>query len=391
MSRLPNIQFVSRPRIIDLGWGHPDPDLLPTALISRAYSAAIARHGADALQYGYCSGPGSLLEWLVARIGEQEGRKPADDEIMITAGASCGLDLILKALARPGDSILVESPTYHLATRMLKDHQLDLVPVATDHDGIIVEELVARLRERNSLARPPRLLYTVSTFNNPTSVSLSEPRRRALVELAARQGLIIVEDDVYRELSYESAPPRSLWSMATGGVVARLGSFSKSLAPGLRLGWLTADSDLIRSITQNGLLDSGGGLNHFCAMAVSTLCEAGDYDAHIAHLISAYRARRDALVTSLAEYLPKDCALSSPQGGYFAWLTLPPGCSSDALLPYAESTGTSFLPGSQFDLVGRGKEQLRLSFSRYSVDMLMEATRRLGRAFNLYIETAAHS
>lgn len=299
---------------------------------------------------------------------------------MITAGTSSGLDMVLTALTQPGDTVFVESPTYHLAVRILQEHRLNLVPVASDRDGMIMERLAAQLADQKTLGKQARVLYTVPTFNNPTGASLSEPRRRELIQLAANHGFMIIEDDVYRELTYDAPAPRSLWSSAPSGTVVRLGSFSKSLAPGLRLGWLTAGRELVELITQNGLLDSGGGLNHFTAMAVAMFCDAGEFEVQVARLCTEYRARRDALVAALAQNLPPDCTFDVPAGGYFAWISLPSVLSSDALLPHAEAFGTSFLPGSRFHLDGGGKDKLRLAFSRYSRDNLVEAAQRLGRA-----------
>lgn len=205
-----------------------------------------------------------------------------------------------------------------------------------------------------------------------------------MVDLAVAEGLVIIEDDVYRKLAYDASPPGSLWSLAPSGTVARLGSFSKSLAPGRRLGWLTAGRDLTHLITHGSLLDSGGGINHFMAMVVATLCKDGDFDTHVAHLSEEYRARRNALLSGLEENLPGDCVFDVPTGGYFAWVTLPSTLSSDVLLPRAEEGGASFLPGAQLPPDSRGQNTLRLAFSRYPARELIEATQRLGRAIKSF-------
>ncbi|HEX5691203.1 MAG TPA: PLP-dependent aminotransferase family protein, partial [Roseiflexaceae bacterium] len=300
----PTIQMVQRPGIIELGWGHPGPDLLPIDKIGRAAAAMLGRAGAEALTYGADQGPASLLTWICERIGRTEGRVPQPPEIAITAGNSDALQQICTMWAQPGDIALVESPTYHLAVRILRDHPLELLPIPADADGLRVDALAETLERLRRAGRRARLLYTVPTFHNPTGASLSAERRRALVDLAADSELLIVEDDVYRELSYDGPAPASLWSLARPGVVARMGSFAKSLAPGLRLGWLTAGSDLIARLVGSGLRDSGGGLNHFAAMIVAEFCTSGQFDPHVAGLRDTYRARRDALLGALAEYLP---------------------------------------------------------------------------------------
>ncbi len=377
---LPILQLVRRPGIIDLGWGHPDPALLPVEAVRRAFEAALRRYGADVLNYGYAAGAGPLREWLRDRIGRQEGRRPAPDEVVITGGISAGLDLLLTLSTSPGDVVLVESPTYHLAIRILRDHPLELLAVPADEQGLGVDALAETLGGLKRTGRRPRALYTVPTFNNPTGASLGDERRRALVELAASERLLVIEDDAYRELAYGGPPPPSLWSLAPPGVVARLGSFSKPLAPGLRLGWLTAGSEIGARVADCGVLDSGGGVNHATAMAVAQLCQAGDFDEQVLRLRAAYGERRDALVAALRHQLPEGCAVSEPGGGFFVWVTLPPAMDSEALLPAAEAAGVSYVPGCRFYLDGDGRPSVRLSVSLYPPTDLEEGARRLASA-----------
>ena len=380
LDHFPTIQLVRRPGIIELSWGHPDPALMPVEALRRAVAAALDAYGPDALMYGADSGAGPLRAWLCERIGQAEGRAPAPAEIMITGGSSHGLDQLCTLCTQPGDIVLVESPTYHLAVRILRDHPLQLVPVPADEHGVQVEAVAATLAALQREGWRARMLYTVPTFHNPTGVSLSMERREALVALAAEHGLLIVEDDVYRELAYNGAAPPSLWSMAPPGTVARLGSFAKSLAPGLRLGWLTADAALVRRIVGGGLLDSGGGINHFTALAVAQIGVLGLYDQQVARLRATYCARRDALLGALAEDLPPECAWTKPHGGFFVWVRLPEGMDAAALLPHAEEAGVSYVPGARFHLDGRGANTLRLAFSLYAEDELRDGARRLGRA-----------
>ena len=376
----PNTQMLQRPGIIDLAWGHPSPTLLPLAELQRAAVSMIERHGAAALAYGAERGAGPLLTWLHERIGRIEGRALAPDEITTTAGNSDALDQLCALWTQPGDVVLVETPTYHLAVRIMRDHPLDLVPVPADASGLRVDALAETIAGLRRSGRRPRMLYLVPTFNNPTGASLSADRRAALVELAAAEELLIVEDDVYRELSYDGPAPPSLWSLAESGVVARLGSFAKTLAPGLRVGWLTGGAALVRRLVDSGLRDSGGGVNHFAAMVAAEFSAEGRYEAHVANLRAAYQGRRDALLASLAAHLPAGCGVRAPAGGYFTWVTLPEGMNAATLLPLAEAKGVSYLPGSRFYLDGGGASALRLAFSYYSEAELAEAARRLGSA-----------
>ena len=379
-AELPIIQMVHRPGLIDLAWGHPDPELLPVAALHRASRAALESFGPDMLQYGHPNGPGPLVGYLAERIAQREGRRPAPDELLVTGGISIGLELVLRHVAQPGDVVLVESPTYHLALRIMRDHGLTLIPVPTDAGGLRLDALAEIVAAQQRSGYPARALYLVPTFSNPTGRSLAAERRPALVALAQAAGLLIIEDDVYRELAYDAPAPPSLWSLAPAGVVARLGAFTKSLAPGLRLGWLTGGPDLINALSNGGLLDSGGGLNHFTALVVAALCQAGDYDPHVARLIAAYRLRRDTLVAALREHLPSGCRVETPGGGFFIWVELPEGVESDALLPAAEAAGVAYIPGQRFHLDKRGHNTLRLAFSLYPPEHLAEAARRLGAA-----------
>lgn len=377
---LPVVQIVHRPGVLDLGWGHPDPALLPVAALQRATAAALERYGADALTYGAERGPGPLIEWIGARLASTDARAPNPIEVVITAGASQALDLLCTLCTTPGDTVIVESPTYHLAVRILRDHPLELIAVPSDADGIDVdalESLLARLARRG---RQARMIYFVPTHHNPTGVCMSIERRQTLATIAAKHGVLLVEDDVYRELSYDAPAPPSVWSMAPPGTVARIGSFSKSLAPGLRLGYVTSDASLAQRLIGSGLLDSGGGLNPFVALTVAEVCIAGDFDATVGRLRAAYRERRDALAEGLRNYLPPGCRFVVPGGGFFQWVELPEGIDSGELLPHAEQAGVSYLPGSRFYLDEPRRNTLRLAFSLYPPHQLVEAAQRLGEA-----------
>ncbi|HEU5101737.1 MAG TPA: PLP-dependent aminotransferase family protein [Roseiflexaceae bacterium] len=380
MLDIPIIQLVRRPGIIELGWGHPSAALLPVAGLREAATAALDRWGADALNYGADQGAGPLLTWLSERIARTEGRAPAMNEIMITGGVSQALDQICTLCTQPGDIALVESPTYHLAIRILRDHPLQLIPVPADEHGLRVDALAETIAKLRRAGQRPRMLYTVPTFHNPTGASLAAERRTALVELAAANGLLIVEDDVYRELSYDGPALPSLWSLAPPDTVVRLGSFAKSLAPGVRLGWLTAGPAIAGRLIGSGLLDSGGGVNHFTALIVTAFCASGQYDQQIERLRAAYRARRDALLDGLSKHLPPACEWNAPSGGFFQWVQLPGAIDADELLPRAEAAGVSYIPGARFHTGGGGANALRLAFSLYEPDELIDAASRLGNA-----------
>ena len=377
---LPLVQFERREGIIDLGWGHPDPALLPVNELRAAVARVLDRYGADALNYGYAAGPGPFREWVAARLAAVDERAPGPEAVVASAGNSQALDQIATLFAAPGDAVLVENPTYHLAVRILRDHPVELVPVPLDEDGLRVDALAETLERLRVAGRRARLLYTIPTFHNPTGVCLTTARRRELVACAASFGLTIVEDDAYRELAYEGPPPPSLWSMAPDGLVVRLVSFSKSLAPGLRTGAIVADAATARRLVASGVLDSGGGISHFASLVVAELGVSGAYAANVERLRAAYRLRRDALLARLGADLGTAATWAVPRGGYFVWLRLTDGPTARALLASAESHGTSFAPGDLFHVDGGDPTCLRLAFSRYAPDVLVEAAARLAKA-----------
>jgi DNA-binding transcriptional MocR family regulator len=373
------VQYVRRPGIVDLGWGHPDPGSLPTGEWAEATGEALRRFGWTALTYGAGAGPGPLIEWLRANLAEVDAAAPRASEVFVTGGASQGLEMVCALLARPGDVVLVDAPTYHLALRIIADREVDLRPAPTDDGGILpagTEELIRRL---DSEGHRVAFVYLVPTYGNPTGASLDGNRRRELVEVAARTGTTLVEDDTYRELTYEARAPRSLWSIAAGGPVVRLGSFAKTVAPGLRLGWITADRSFVRRLVDRGFVDSGGGVNHLAAVTMAQFGASGRYARHVRTVRELYRTRRDALVGAVRGQVP-GARFRVPDGGWFLWLGLPAGVDARSLLAGAERAGVSYLPGNRFHLdPGAGSDRLRLSFSLLAPDALAEGAQRLGR------------
>jgi len=372
-------QSVLRTGVVELAYGEPDPRLFPAAALTEAAAAALADDGAEALPYGANAGPSGLRELLAARLSAAEPRRTTVDETLITGGNSQGFDQLLTLFCAPGDVVLVERPTYSLALGVLRDHPVTLEWLPFDDAGLDVDALERRLIEGRTRGSLPRALYTVPTFHNPTGVSLADDRRRRLVEIAAAYGLLVIEDDVYRELWYDEAAAPSLWSMAPPGVVLRLGSFAKTIAPGLRVGWLNAAPEQIERVADCGLNDSGGCPSQFAAVTVGSFVESGRYDPHVAELRAAYASRRDALAAALTDHLPPGCAFTLPGGGFFIWVSLPDGLEATRLLPAAEAAGVSFVPAARSHLDGFDGG-LRLAFTLYDERTLTEAARRLGGA-----------
>ncbi len=379
-------QFQHAPGVIDLSWGHPDPSLLPVAQLRASAARVFDRYGTDALGYGNPAGPPPLIEFIVERLGLTDARAPAPAEVLVTSGASQAIDLAAHHLLQPGDTALVDVPTYHLAMRILSDHPVALIGVPSDHEGILLEQLAATVADLRRRGERPRLLYTIPTFRNPTGSTLPAERRAALLAFAATEDLVIVEDDTYRELSYDGPAPPSLWAQDTAGVVVRAGSFAKSVAPGLRVGYLTAGPALVERMITGGLLDSGGGTAHFAGTVLAEYAAVGDYAAQVERFQNAYRAQRDALLASLEANMPDGATWTRPGGGFFTWLDLPPGVRASAVGEAATANGIGFIPASPF-YVDRttAPESLRLAFSMYPPEDLNEAGARLAAA----IRTAA--
>jgi 2-aminoadipate transaminase len=378
---LRSIQFVERPGLIDLGYGLPSPALLPVEDWRAATDEALRRYSWQALTYGYEAGPGPLVEWLCERLARTDARAPVPPEVFVTAGASQAIELVSTMLTRPGDAIVVDSPTYHLALRILADRDAELIGAPADGYGLDPHATADLLRRLHRAGRRVPLLYLVPTFANPTGVSLTDDRRRTLVAAAAETGTVILEDDTYREIAYDGPVPPSLWSIDPAAVV-RVGSFAKTVAPGLRLGFLTATPEFVERLVKRGYIHSGGGLNHATAFAMAVLGGSGRYAAHVDAIRERYRHQRDTLVTALRAEVPA-LDVTAPRGGWFLWLRLPDGMSATRLLATAEDHGVSFLPGGRFHTGTSGDDRMRLSFSMLEPAVLAEAARRLGQAFAL--------
>lgn len=374
-------QQVARPGIVELAFGEPDLSLLPSPVIESCTRRALGEHSRAMLAYGTNAGPPHLRHLVQQMVVQREGRDLPLDALAVTGGNSHALTHVLARFVKHEDVVFVEQPTYSLGLRAIADCSMRIESIPIDDDGLVVEELAARIAAVRRAGRRPRLLYTVPTYHNPAGVSLAPDRRARLVELAAAEELLILEDDAYRDLWYEGPPPPSLWSMAPAGVVLRLGSFSKTIAPGLRTGWLTAHPDHVTRYVDCGLFESGGHVSWFSTFVTAQFLAEGHYDAHVALLRDVYARRRDTLLTSLARELPAGCHFTKPAGGFFVRVRLPDGVSAGRLLAVAETHGVSFVPGTRNQITG-GDDALRLGFTYYAEDKLKEGATRLAAALD---------
>ncbi|GIV67637.1 aminotransferase-like domain-containing protein [Caldilinea sp.] len=363
------------PDVIDFGLGHPGDELLPRAILQEAAALRLAQTDASLLQYGWEQGDGYFRHALANFLSSRYHVPVEMEHLFVSAGASQALDLICTLYTQPGDVIFVEEPTYFLALRIFADHRLTVVPAPTDADGLDVDALEEALQRHR-----PVLLYTIPTHQNPAGFTLPLERRQRLVELAEAHDFLIVADEVYHLLSYDAAPPPPLASFAATGRVLGLGSFSKILAPGLRLGWIQAAPQHMHRLSTSGLLDSGGGLNPFTSGLVRVVLEQGWQDAYLNHLHEVYRQRIDALDSALQEHFEGVVDYARPTGGYFFWLRLPETVDAENLLRAALAHKVGFRPGVRFSGCGDLRNCLRISFAYYAPELLQEGVLRLKRS-----------
>lgn len=351
--------------VIPLSFGHPDPQALPEVELREAMARVMSGPGAGiALQYGAEQGTRGLIEVLVEKLRREQGLAISSANLMIVAGSTHAVDMLARLYARPGGVVLVEAPTYGDSLHVLRDVQAELCAVTMDEDGLIpaaLEEQIERLHARGTY---PSLLYTVPTFHNPTGRTLTEARRLEVIELARRYDFWIVEDDVYRDLAFVENVPPSFATLAESKHVLSIGSFSKTLAPGLRLGWLLAPEEEIQRCVACGTTQMGGGANPLVAHAVAEYCRSGAWEPHIQRLRSLYQARRDGVLAALERFMPAGVTWTHPQGGFFIWLSLPAYARSAEIKQLALQRGVALTAGEGFFVEpAAGTHHLRLAYS----------------------------
>lgn len=374
LTEIRTTQLNLAPGMIDLAVGQPSPALLPLGLLRQAADLRLGQKDASLLAYGAEAGDGYFRIALSDFLSEHYQFRVDAENLFVTAGASQGLDLICTLFTRPGDTIFVEEPSYFLALRIFADHGLKIVGLPMDADGLVVEVLEEKLQER-----VPAFLYTIPTFHNPASVTLTASRRQRLVELSRRHNLLIVADEVYHLLAYADAPPSPLAQSAETGLILSLGSFSKIMAPGLRLGWIQATPHLLERLTTCGLLDSGGGLNPFTSALVGKAIEKGLQHQQLATLKSVYARRKVVLRNALRAHLSTAVRFTEPDGGFFIWLEFPEELDTAQMLAEARRRRVGYLPGQRFSSRNGLKNYARLSFSYFDAAQLEEGVRRLAK------------
>ncbi len=384
-SQLPSL-LISIPKgIIDLGWGHPSPRLHPNEVLKTAAEQVLSKDSTS-LQYGAVQGFGPLLESLSSFLAKDDSYNNClvtPGHLFLTNGASQAIDLASTLFAMNGDTVFVEDPTYYLISSIFRDHHMNIIGVPTDHLGLNVDALETMLSD-NSIENP-KLLYTIPAFQNPTGAVMPSCRRKRLIELAQNYGFLILADEVYQLLYYGSPPPKPLAGFDTSesGCVLSIGSFSKILAPGLRLGWIHAHPNLIERFKTAGMAISGGGLSHFSSTLVQETLSSGLLRDNIENLKDTYSTRIDAMASSLLNY-PGEFDYYRPDGGFFFWLTLKEEINTSDLIKYASKHGVLYRPGMEFSPSNSFTNSLRLSFTLYESCNLSEALKRLHISIQTY-------
>jgi DNA-binding transcriptional MocR family regulator len=373
-SNMTNIQITqSNPpeNLIDLGIGNPDNSLLPLKLLHRSAESFFTAEDKLPLQYGYEQGDGYFREALGNYLSKAFGMVVDPSLLFVTTGASPALDLLCSLFTQPGDIVFVEEPTYFLALRIFNDHRLKVVPIPRNDDDLFIEIL-----EKKAIELNPKLIYIIPTFQNPSGHTFSEHQREKIVSLAQRRSIIVVADEVYHLLAYDQLPPKPIAAYAESvEQIISVNSFSKILAPGVRLGWIQAHTKIIKKLVDSGLLESGGGLSPFSSALIRHLIESGDLEENIKKLRREYAVRLDVMRDALLQYIPESRWVL-PQGGFFFWVRLP-GIDGTELRNRAKEHKVGLRQGQLFSSQRGLKEFIRLSFCFYPPNEIEEGILRL--------------
>ena len=376
-------QAIVKADVINFGIGQPGFDILPTKILRQAAEHRLTQpDAASYLNYGYEQGDGFLRELLAEFLTAEYGMPVSAETLLITSGASHAIDIVCNYFTQPGDVIFVEEPTFFLILNLFRDYGLTVVPIPVNKNGIDMDVLEEKLGEFR-----PKFLYTIPTFQNPTGVSVSAENRERIVALSQRHDFLIVADEVYQLLKYsvrspERQPPPSFATHLDSNQVFSIGSFSKILGPGLRIGWIQTSTKRMPQLVEKGLLASGGGNNHFTSGIVRSVLENGWQVEYLNHLRQLYTQRINCLDKVLRQQLPQSVTWQKPDGGYFFWLQLPENSDGSKLLKVAAEHNVSFQLGSKFSSSDNFSNYMRLCFAFYDEATLQQGVSRLADAIS---------
>jgi 2-aminoadipate transaminase len=370
------MEITARPEVISLAGGLPDTSTFPPATFAAQMTRIAQESSAEALQYGPTEGFVETKE-CIREVMRAEGMEPDLDDIIVTTGGQQAIDLVAKTLVDPGDVVIAEAPTYPGAVPVFCSYQAETLQVGVDSDGMRIDELEQVLDRLAADGRRPKFIYTVPSFQNPAGVTMSASRRARLVELARDRELLVLEDNPYGLLRYDGEPVEPLYKLDGGDYVLYLGTFSKILSPGIRLGWLCAPPPVMEKVVLG---------KQAADLCTSTLTQyfvreyfaEGRWRDYVGDLCAIYRERRDAMLEALNTYFPAGATWSEPQGGLFCWATLPGYIDTTDLLAKALRESVAFVPGAAAYVDGRGGSSMRLNFSASGPDEIREGIKRIG-------------
>jgi 2-aminoadipate transaminase len=374
------LKVTERPDILSFAGGLPAPEAFPVEAIARAHEEVLAKDGRAALQYGTTEGYGPLREWIAARM-QSRGMAATADQVLVTNGSQQGIDLVAKITLDVGDTVIVENPSYLAALQVFEGYEANIATVGSDDEGMRVDQL-----ERCIQRTGAKLIYLVPTFQNPKGTTLSLARRHELARIARERGVLVLEDDPYSELRYSGEPLPPVAALDPRAPVVYLSTFSKTLAPGLRIGWAAGAPEIVRALTvakQAADLHT----NTLAQRAAAQLLQTFDYEAHLGRIRGLYGERCRAMLAALAASFPQGTRWTHPDGGLFLWVGLP-GLDAEELLVDAVRERVAFVPGTPFFARTKDRCFLRLNFSNRPPAAIADGIARLGAAAARRIEPA---
>src|SRR5262249_30401114 len=364
------LKVTEQPEVISFAGGMPAPELFPVAAIAEAHANVLRDDGPAALQYSISEGWHPLREWIATRM-QGRGIAASADQILITSGSQQGIDLIGKVFLDAGDSVVVENPCYLAALQAFSGYEASLIAIDSDDDGMRVDMLENALKHSK-----PKLIYIVSEFGNPKGTTLTYERRQKLIELSARYRVPVLEDSPYSELRYAGECTQPLAALDQNGLVVHISTFSKTLSPGMRLGWLSASDEIFQAVVvakQAADLHT----NTLEQRVAARLLETFDYDGHIANLCKVYGERCRCMLSALERFFPSEIKWTRPDGGLFLWVELSERLSADDLFADAIIERVAFVPGTSFFACDKISNFMRLNFSNQKPEMIEEGIERL--------------
>ncbi|MBR2082904.1 MAG: PLP-dependent aminotransferase family protein [Elusimicrobiaceae bacterium] len=373
------LKVTARPELISFAGGLPDPELFPTEEIEDIFDTVLSKSAREALQYGTTEGQNTLKQELIRMVKETENITITPDQILVVSASQQALDMTARMFVNPGDSIITACPTYLGALQAFQVAGADILGVASDNDGVLVDDLKAKLELLKEQGKPCKFIYLVPDFQNPTGTTIPQDRREQILELAKQYHTFILEDSPYRQVRFEGTAPKTFYELDGGqGNVMTMFTFSKIFVPGFRLGFIIGPAEVIRKFV---ILKQAMDLctSPLLQLVTAEFLHRGLLQNHIKRMIEIYRQKRDLMIKTLAEYMPQGVSWTHPQGGLFLWLTLPKQLDATRLLAQAIDHKVAYVAGVDFYPDGNVFNDMRLNFSYSTHEQIVEGLKRLAQ------------